>query len=221
MEHAIHGSWKKVLKHQLAQEYFKNLMDFVAQQYVTKTCYPPQELIFAALNRTHLKDVKVVILGQDPYHGAGQGNGLAFSVNDSIKIPPSLVHVFKEIEQDLGTAPPQSGNLERWADQGVLMLNAVLTVQESLAGSHKNKGWEQFTDAVIKAISEQREHVVFMLWGGFAKGKIKRIDTSKHFILESGHPSPLSANRGHWFGNRHFSQANTYLVQNGYEPVNW
>jgi len=221
MEHAIHGSWKKVLKHQLAQEYFKNLMDFVAQQYVTKTCYPPQELIFAALNRTHLKDVKVVILGQDPYHGAGQGNGLAFSVNDSVKIPPSLVHVFKEIEQDLGTAPPQSGNLERWADQGVLMLNAVLTVQESLAGSHKNKGWEQFTDAVIKAISEQREHVVFMLWGGFAKGKIKRIDTSKHFILESGHPSPLSANRGHWFGNRHFSQANTYLVQNGYEPVNW
>jgi len=221
MEHAIHGSWKKVLKHQLAQEYFKNLMDFVAQQYVTKTCYPPQELIFAALNRTHLKDVKVVILGQDPYHAAGQGNGLAFSVNDSIKIPPSLVHVFKEIEQDLGTAPPQSGNLERWADQGVLMLNAVLTVQESLAGSHKNKGWEQFTDAVIKAISEQREHVVFMLWGGFAKGKIKRIDTSKHFILESGHPSPLSANRGHWFGNRHFSQANTYLVQNGYEPVNW
>jgi uracil-DNA glycosylase len=221
MDTTLEASWKKALKHEWEQVYLSNLLAFVDKEYATKVCYPPRESVFAAMNCTQVNDVKVVILGQDPYHGAGQGNGFAFSVNEGIKKPPSLVNVFKEIEQDLGISPPESGNLERWANQGVLLLNAVLTVQESKAGSHKNKGWERFTDAAIKMTSVEREHVVFMLWGGFAKGKIKLIDSNKHLILESGHPSPLSANRGHWFGNRHFSQANAYLVQNGYAPINW
>lgn len=217
----LHQSWKTVLQQELEKDYFKSLQDFVAKEYATKTCFPPEELIFAAMNRTPFEKVKVVILGQDPYHGAGQGNGLCFSVNDGVSMPPSLRNIFKELENDLGIPTPASGNLERWADQGVLLLNAVLTVQEGKANSHKKRGWEQFTDAAIKAISEQREHVVFMLWGSFAKKKAKLIDYSKHLVLAHGHPSPLSANKGHWFGNSHFSEANAYLEKVGKEPVRW
>jgi uracil-DNA glycosylase len=219
----LHQSWKTVLQQELDKDYFKNLQDFVNQEYTSKSykCFPPRDLIFAAMNRTAFEDVKVVILGQDPYHGAGQGNGLAFSVNNGVSIPPSLRNIFKELENDLGITLPDSGNLERWADQGVLLLNAVLTVQEGKANSHKKRGWEQFTDAAIKAISEQREHVVFMIWGGLAKKKAKLIDDSKHLVLAHGHPSPLSANRGHWFGNRHFSEANAFINDKDKEPVNW
>jgi len=162
-----------------------------------------------------------VILGQDPYHGTGQANGLCFSVNDQVAIPPSLVNIFKEIETDLGQKAPLSGNLERWANQGVLLLNATLTVRAHQAGSHQNKGWETFTDRVIQLISQEKEQVVFILWGGYAKKKVKLIDSSKHLILTSGHPSPLSANRGYWFGNKHFSKANEYLRAKGKEPINW
>ncbi len=163
----------------------------------------------------------MVIIGQDPYHGLGQANGLCFSVNDGIAFPPSLINIFKEIEQDLAIPFPQSGNLERWAKQGILLLNATLTVRESEAGSHQNKGWEDFTDAVIQRISDQKENVVFLLWGGFAKKKGSKIDRSKHCVLETGHPSPLSANRGLWFGNKHFSKANSFLTSKGKNPIQW
>ncbi|MDP5078431.1 MAG: uracil-DNA glycosylase [Nonlabens sp.] len=217
----LHQSWKTVLQQELEKDYFKNLQDFVAQEYATKTCFPPQDLIFAAMNRTPFEKVKVVILGQDPYHGAGQGNGLCFSVNDGVSMPPSLRNIFKELENDLGIPTPASGNLERWADQGVLLLNAVLTVQEGKANSHKKRGWEQFTDAAIKAINEQREQVVFMLWGNPAKTKAKLINTTKHLVLESKHPSPLSANKPGWFFQNQFSRVNGYLEKVGKEPVRW
>lgn len=221
MEFSLHPSWQGVLNEELNKDYFKNLMQFVTAEYAIRSCFPPRQLIFAAMNYTPFEDVKVVILGQDPYHGAGQANGLCFSVGDGIKMPPSLINIFKEISTDLGTVFPESGNLERWAQQGVLLLNTVLTVQEAQAGSHAKKGWERFTDAAISAISTQGEHVVFMLWGGFAKKKAPMIDQTKHLVLESGHPSPLSANRGHWFNNQHFSKANSYLESVHKTPINW
>jgi len=221
MNVTIHESWKKYLQTEFDKPYFKDLTQYVDNQYKTETCFPPEDLIFNAFNTCTLKALKVVIIGQDPYHNYNQANGLSFSVNDGVKHPPSLVNIFKEIETDLNTPYPSSGNLEHWAKQGVFLLNATLTVRAHEAGSHQNKGWETFTDAVIKTISNQKENVVFLLWGGFAKKKSKLIDGTKHHILTSGHPSPLSANRGYWFGNKHFSQANNLLASNGLDLINW
>ncbi len=190
-------------------------------EYINFTCFPPKNQIFNAFNHCHFDDVKVVIIGQDPYHDEGQAHGLCFSVNDGIKHPPSLINIFKEIETDLGITYPKSGNLMRWADQGVLLLNATLTVRAHIAGSHQNKGWELFTDEIIKIISDKKENIVFLLWGGFAKKKVKLINPVKHKILLSGHPSPLSANRGYWFGNKHFSKANYLLQQVFLSPIQW
>ncbi|SCY03242.1 Uracil-DNA glycosylase [Nonlabens sp. Hel1_33_55] len=219
----IDPSWKEVLREEFNKEYFENLITFVKQEYETKTCYPPGNKIFAAFDRTPFEDVKVVILGQDPYHGAGQANGLCFSVADGITHPPSLINIFKEQQRDIDLRKPypKSGNLEHWADQGVLLLNATLTVEAGKAGSHQKKGWEQFTDQVIKTLAEEREKLVFMLWGSFAKSKLKLIDEKKHFVLTSGHPSPLSANRGYWFDNKHFSRCNRYLKEQGKKPIDW
>lgn len=221
MKVTIHDSWKEVLQAEFEKPYFEALTQFVKQQYTENTCYPKGKEIFAAFDHCPLNEVKVVIIGQDPYHGVGQANGLCFSVHDGIGHPPSLVNIFKEIEQDLGTPYPISGNLERWAAQGVLLLNATLTVRAGQAGSHQGQGWETFTDAVIKAVSEHCNQVVFMLWGGYAKKKATLIDSSKHCILSSGHPSPLSANKGYWFGNKHFSQANAYLISAGKKAIQW
>lgn len=217
----IDESWKEMLREEFNQEYFEMLIKFVKAEYEQTTCFPPGNKIFAAFDRTPFEDVKVVILGQDPYHGAGQANGLSFSVADGIPHPPSLMNIFKEQQKDLHTPYPQSGNLERWSDQGVLMLNAVLTVEQGKAGSHQKKGWERFTDTVIQTLSNERENLVFMLWGGFAKGKLKLINEKKHFVLTSGHPSPLSANRGYWFGNQHFSRANRYLQERSKKQIQW
>jgi uracil-DNA glycosylase len=217
----IDFSWKKPLAKEFEQPYFQNLVSFVKTEYHQNTCYPPGKYIFAAFDHSSFEKTKVVIIGQDPYHGPKQANGLCFSVQDGIPHPPSLINIFKEIETDLGISYPNSGNLECWADQGVLLLNATLTVRARMAGSHQRKGWETFTDNVIKTISEEKEGVVFLLWGGFAKKKVSLIDKNKHFILSSGHPSPLSANRGYWFGNRHFSKTNEILVHNGKTPIRW
>ncbi|WP_431471662.1 uracil-DNA glycosylase [Nonlabens sp. SCSIO 43208] len=214
-------SWKEMLREEIDAPYFEELTDYVRKEYEEHTCYPPGSKIFAALDRTPFEEVKVVIIGQDPYHGPGQANGLCFSVADGIAHPPSLINIFKEITTDLQKPYPKSGNLERWADQGVLLLNAVLTVRAGQAGSHQKIGWERFTDAIIKKIVNEREGVVFMLWGGYAKKKAKWIDKKKHLILESGHPSPLSANRGYWFGNRHFSKCNQYLREQMKEPIDF
>lgn len=221
MEVKINQEWKSALSEEFEKDYFQSLIGFVKTEYQSHTCYPPGVNIFSAFDHCPLSKVKVVIIGQDPYHGPGQANGLCFSVKDGVQHPPSLMNIFKEIHQDLGASVPASGNLERWADQGVFLLNATLTVRAHQAGSHQGKGWEIFTDAVIRSISEQSEEVVFMLWGGFAKQKEKLIDPSKHYILKSGHPSPLSANRGLWFGNKHFSQANKYLESKGKLPIKW
>lgn len=217
----IHNSWKNQLNKEFEKSYFKDLISFVKNEYQTKICYPKGSDIFAAFEHCHFNDVKVVILGQDPYHGANQANGLCFSVKDDVKMPPSLINIFKEIEQDVGQPFPSTGNLERWANQGVLLLNATLTVKAHEAGSHQKKGWEQFTDQVISKISKNRENVIFLLWGGFAKKKVKLIDTKRHHILTSGHPSPLSANRGYWFGNKHFSKTNAILKEMGQKPISW
>lgn len=217
----IHPSWKAVLEGDFQTSYFQNLVEFVKSEYSTKICYPPGKLIFEAFNACPLDQLKVVILGQDPYHGPGQAHGLCFSVPEGIPHPPSLINIFKEIENDLDVAYPQSGNLRHWADQGVFLLNATLTVQAHQAGSHQKQGWERFTDAVIQMISKQKEGVVFLLWGGYAKQKIKLIDSKKHLVLSSGHPSPLSANRGYWFGNKHFSQCNSYLNSRGATVIRW
>lgn len=217
----IHKSWKPYLQSEFEKLYFDSLVDFVKTEYKTHTCFPSGNQIFNAFNSCHFNAVKVVIIGQDPYHGIGQANGLCFSVNDTIPHPPSLINIFKEIEADLGIPYPKSGNLLRWANQGVLLLNATLTVRAHQAGSHQKKGWETFTDAVIKIISKNKKDVVFLLWGGFAKQKTKLIDKEKHHVLVSGHPSPLSANRGYWFGNKHFSKTNLLLKQNGLKTVNW
>ncbi len=217
----IHNSWKPFLQEEFSKPYFADLVNFVKTEYKNHTCYPPGKQIFNAFNYCHFNDVKVVIIGQDPYHGKGQANGLCFSVNEGIKHPPSLINIFKEIETNLGTPYPESGNLIKWANQGVLLLNATLTVRAHQAGSHQKKGWELFTDSVIKTISNEKENVVFLLWGGFAKQKARLIDKGKHHILSTGHPSPLSANRGYWFGNKHFSKTNSLLEQAFHHPVKW
>ena len=217
----IHLSWQEELNSEFEKPYFEQLISFVKNEYATRVCYPKGNEIFAAFDHCTFDKVKVVIIGQDPYHGFGQANGLCFSVNDGIAFPPSLINIFKEIQTDLHKPFPKTGNLERWADQGVLLLNATLTVREGEAGSHQNKGWETFTDAVIQRISEDKENVVFLLWGGFAKKKGAKIDRTKHHILETGHPSPLSANRGLWFENKHFSKTNNYLQILGKEPIEW
>ena len=217
----IHPSWQKELSVEFDKPYFQQLISFVKNEYETNKCFPKGDEIFAAFDHCPFDKVKVVIIGQDPYHGFGQANGLCFSVNDGIAFPPSLINIFKEIQADLNLSFPKSGNLERWADQGVLLLNATLTVRESEAGSHQNQGWETFTDAVIQKISEEKENVVFLLWGGFAKKKGAKINRTKHNVLETGHPSPLSANRGFWFGNKHFSKTNAYLKSLGKEAIEW
>lgn len=217
----IHPSWERELSTEFEKPYFQQLISFVKNEYATKRCFPKGNQIFAAFDHCPFDKVKVVIIGQDPYHGYGQANGLCFSVNDGVPFPPSLINIFKEIEIDLNKPFPKTGNLERWADQGVLLLNATLTVRESEAGSHQGHGWETFTDAVIQKISDEKENVVFLLWGGFAKKKGARIDRSKHHVLETGHPSPLSANRGLWFGNKHFSKTNSYLSGLGKDIIEW
>lgn len=220
MEVKIEESWKEVLKDEFEKPYFKILTDFVRKEYQTQTVYPPAKLIFNAFDLCPFDKVKVVIIGQDPYHGPGQAHGLCFSVNDGIDVPPSLVNIYKEIKEDLGIEPPASGNLERWAKQGVLLLNATLTVRARSAGSHQNKGWEEFTDRAIKELSEKRKDVVFMLWGSYAQKKGAIIDTKKHCVLTSVHPSPLSAYRG-FLGCKHFSKANEYLKSKGLAEICW
>ena len=217
----IEPSWKEQLEDEFSKDYFKNLSQFVKEEYASNQCFPPGNSIFSAFDRTPFDKVKVVIIGQDPYHGLNQANGLCFSVNEGIKHPPSLMNIFKEIETDLLIPYPESGNLERWADQGVLLLNATLTVKAHEAGSHQKKGWEQFTDSVISLLSERKEELVFLLWGGYAKKKGAKINSNKHLVLSSGHPSPLSANRGYWFGNKHFSATNTYLEEVGRQQISW
>lgn len=221
MDIEIHPSWQNILQTELKEPYFNRLMDFVGQEYATYSCYPREDHIFAAFDHCHWEKTKVILLGQDPYHGPGQANGLCFSVNEGIPHPPSLSNIFKEIHTDLGIPYPRSGDLRSWADQGVLLLNATLTVRAGEAGSHQDQGWEIFTDTVIKKLSLEKEGLVFLLWGGFAKKKIPLIDARKHFILSSGHPSPLSANRGHWFGNKHFSSTNKILADLGLHPIDW
>lgn len=221
MHTRLNSSWKTVLSDEFSKPYFDQLTSFVANEYEQFTCYPPKNEIFAAFNHCPFDAVKVVIIGQDPYHGQGQANGLCFSVNDGVSFPPSLINIFKEMERDLGIAIPIWGNLERWANQGVLLLNATLTVRRGEAGSHQKKGWELFTDAVIQHISDRKEHVVFLLWGSYAQKKGAKIDRTKHLVLETGHPSPLSANRGLWFGNKHFSQTNDYLNQMEKKEIEW
>ncbi|RXP55753.1 uracil-DNA glycosylase [Lutibacter sp. HS1-25] len=217
----IDESWQDLLKSEFEKPYFKELTSFVKDEYSKHICYPDANQIFEAFNLCKFNDLKVVIIGQDPYHGEGQAHGLCFSVNDGIAHPPSLINIFKEIKTDLNIEIPESGNLERWAKQGVLLLNATLTVKAHEAGSHQKMGWEQFTDAVISIISEKKENVVFLLWGGFAKKKGAKINKAKHCLLESGHPSPLSANRGYWFGNKHFSKVNEYLKSKNLASINW
>jgi uracil-DNA glycosylase len=216
----IEVSWKENLKDEFANPYFKKLKEFLIEEKKTQTIYPPGSLIFSAFNSTPFNNVKVVILGQDPYHGPGQAHGLCFSVPQGVKKPPSLLNIFKEIKNDLGYDVPTNGNLERWAQQGVLLLNATLTVRAHQAGSHQKKGWETFTDAVIKKLSDQKEHLIFLLWGNYAIAKKELIDQSKHNILTSVHPSPLSANRG-FFGCKHFSQTNNLLSEHGKEIIDW
>jgi len=216
----IEESWRQRLQTEFDKPYFEALTDFVRMEYQRGRCYPPGKLIFNAFNLCPFDQVKVVLIGQDPYHEPGQAMGLCFSVNDGIPFPPSLQNIFKEIHDDTGASVPASGNLTRWAQQGVMLLNATLTVREHQAGSHQGHGWETFTDAVIKVLAEQREHLVFILWGSYAQRKGAFIDRSHHLVLQSAHPSPLSAYRG-FFGNKHFSQANEYLKAHGVEPIRW
>ncbi len=231
MDVQIEASWKDALKEEFEKDYFIKLTEFVRNEYRQHTCYPPRNEIFNAFNLCPLSKVKVVILGQDPYHGEGQAEGLCFSVKTGIALPPSLINIFKEVKDDIGTRPQiikdlqgkdmYDGSLRRWAQQGVFLLNTCLSVRQHEAFSHSRQGWESFTDAVIKIISEKQEHVAFMLWGGPARSKKKIIDTSKHLVLESVHPSPLSANRGGWFGNHHFSRCNAWLQEKGLTPIVW
>ena len=217
----IASNWQSVLAKEFEEDYFIKLSEFVNSEYKANKCYPPKELIFSAFNNTSFQKVKLVIIGQDPYHGKGQANGLCFSVGDGIKLPPSLANIFREIKDDLELDTPESGNLKHWAQQGVLLLNATLTVRSNEAGSHQKRGWERFTDKVISELSEKREGIVFLLWGGYAKKKGMKIDKKKHLVLDSGHPSPLSANRGYWFGNKHFSKVNKFLMAQGKKPIKW
>lgn len=222
MEIKLNSTWKSLLNEEINQPYFIDLMNSVEDEFSKNTCYPPKELIFSAFDYCSFENLKVVIIGQDPYHGEGEANGLCFSVNDSVKIPPSLKNIFREINLDFDALlMPTSGNLERWAKQGVLLLNAALTVQKDKPNSHKHLIWNQFTDAVIQLISDNKENVVFLLWGNFAQKKGLKIDRSKHLVLESGHPSPMSANQGKWFGNKHFSKTNDYLESKGKSKIEW
>lgn len=221
MDVRIESSWKEVLKEEFQKSYFEKLTSFVREEYNGSTpIYPPAKLIFNAFDHCPFNDVKVVILGQDPYHGAGQANGLCFSVNEGVAFPPSLVNIFKEVSADTGSPIPQNGDLTRWSDQGVLLLNATLTVRAANAGSHQNKGWEQFTDTVIRILAEKRDNIVFILWGSYAQKKGAFIDRSKHLVLTSPHPSPLSAYHG-FFGNHHFTQANEYLKSHNKSGIVW
>lgn len=220
MDVKIETSWKSKLKDEFEKEYFIKLTEFVKEEYRVNTVYPPGSLIFNSLNLCPFHSVKAVIIGQDPYHGPGQAHGLCFSVREGVDFPPSLVNIFKEIKLDTGIATTGSGNLERWSAQGVLLLNATLTVREHQPGSHQKKGWEEFTDSVISLINKEKHNIVFFLWGAYAQKKGESIDRSKHLVLESVHPSPLSASRG-FFGNKHFSRCNNYMRENGIEPINW
>jgi uracil-DNA glycosylase len=220
MDVAIEAGWKSVLIEEFDKEYFSNLAQFVKEEYQKTTVYPPAGLIFNAFNLCPFSEVRTVIIGQDPYHGPGQAHGLCFSVRDGVGFPPSLINIFKEIELDLGIGRPASGNLDRWARQGVLLLNATLTVRAHLAGSHQKKGWEQFTDSVISKLNREKSNLVFLLWGAYAQKKGENIDRKRHLVLESVHPSPLSASRG-FFGNKHFSKCNNYLTENGKIPIDW
>jgi len=216
------SDWQILLHDEIRKPYFQELQLSLEKEYQEHICYPPKENIFAAFQACSFNNLKVVIIGQDPYHGAGEANGLCFSVNDNVKIPPSLVNIFREINTDMDTIMlPTSGNLEHWAKQGILLLNATLTVRKDQPNSHKHLKWEVFTDAVIQKISEQKEHIVFLLWGSFAQKKGAKIDRDKHCVLTSGHPSPMSANQGKWFGNKHFSATNSYLKSIGKTPINW
>lgn len=217
----IEESWKDRLNGEFEKTYFSVLTDAVRKEYASYTCYPPARLVFNAFNLCPFDKVKVVIIGQDPYHEPGQAHGLSFSVMDGMPFPPSLQNIFKEIHDDLGKDIPMSGNLSRWAEQGVLLLNATLTVRAHQANSHAQLGWQTFTDAAIRALASEREHLVYMLWGGFARGKSYMIDKTKNLVLESVHPSPLSANRGGWFGQHQFSKCNEYLKANGITPIEW
>ena len=218
---SIEKSWKEALQKEFSKPYFLQLTENIHREYRETTCFPPGKLIFNAFNLCPFDDVKVVILGQDPYHEPGQAMGLSFSVPEGTMLPPSLINIYKEIELDMGKPVVKTGDLTRWAKQGILLLNATLTVRAHLANSHQRLGWANFTDAAIKALSEHRENIVFMLWGGFARSKKYLIDASRHFILESVHPSPLSANRGGWFGQHQFSRCNDYLMSKGIEPIVW
>ena len=218
----LNPQWQDILKEELGKPYFTELMQTVTAEYDNSTCYPSIDKIFNAFNNCLFEDLNVVIIGQDPYHGEGEANGLAFSVNDGVRIPPSLRNIFKEINLEMSTVfLPTSGNLERWANQGVLLLNATLTVRKDQPNTHKHLQWQTFTDAVIQKISDEKESVVFLLWGSFAQKKGSIIDRAKHLVLESGHPSPMSANQGKWFGNSHFAKANDYLISNEKEPIKW
>jgi len=222
MQLTLSPNWQSILSKEIEKTYFQDIIKEVEQEYNANICYPDKELIFAALNSCNFDNIKVVIIGQDPYHGAGEANGLCFSVNDGIRIPPSLRNVFREMNGDLSTVfMPTSGNLDSWAKQGVLLLNASLTVQKDKANSHKHLKWNVFTDAIIQKISDEKEHIVFLLWGNFAHKKGLKINRNKHLVLECGHPSPLSANQGKWFGNKHFSKTNDYLLQNAIETIDW
>ena len=220
MDVKIEPSWKQVLQPEFDKDYFAKLTEFVRNEYKTRLTFPPAPLIFNAFDQCPFDKVKVVIIGQDPYHGDGQAHGLCFSVNDGVAFPPSLLNIFKEIDRDLGKSMPTSGNLIRWAQQGVLLLNATLTVQAHMAGSHQNRGWEAFTDAAIRKLATEKEHLVFMLWGSYAQKKGDFIDSNRHLVLKSVHPSPLSAYRG-FIGNNHFSLANKYLQENEQAEINW
>ncbi len=220
MDIRFEQSWKARLNNEFDKEYFVKLTEFVKEEYRTKTIFPPGSLIFNAFELCPFDKVKAVIIGQDPYHGPGQAHGLCFSVKDGIDFPPSLRNIFKEIESDLGYKPAERGDLSRWARQGVLLLNATLTVRAHMAGSHQKKGWEEFTDSAISVLNNEKENLVFMLWGAYAQKKGGSIDRSRHLVLESVHPSPLSASRG-FFGNKHFSRCNDYLKDHGLEPIDW
>ena len=222
MQLELKQEWRAILAEEIQKPYFSELLEMVDLEYQNYTCYPPKELIFSAFDHSSFSDTKVVIIGQDPYHGKGEANGLCFSVNEGLKIPPSLRNIYRELVDDLDSIfIPSSGNLESWANQGVLLLNAGLTVREDLPNSHKQLKWNLFTDAVIQKLSDEKEGLVFLLWGSFAQKKGVKIDREKHLVLECGHPSPLSANQGKWFGNKHFSKTNAYLESRGLQPINW
>lgn len=218
----LNPSWQTFLSEEINKDYFLNLLQEVDEEYQNYSCFPPKDLIFSAFNHCALEDIKVVIIGQDPYHGEGEANGLSFSVNDGVKIPPSLRNIYRELTDDLGAIfMPTSGNLEAWAKQGVLLLNATLSVRKDSPNSHKHLDWSKFTDGVIEKLTSEKQQLVFLLWGSFAQKKGNKINRNQHLVLESGHPSPMSANQGKWFGNKHFSQTNAYLTSKGMQPIDW